>query len=163
MPQKVIRLDNLQIARAAAMILVLLIHADFFSTKVLGNPFLYGLFFPGGDGGVDLFFVLSGFIIYYIHHQDIGQKAKLLPYLIKRFARIFPTYWIVTIILIALHFLFPQFGLGNETQLSVILRSLTLIPSTQAPILHAAWTLVYEILFYISFGFLIWFGFKTQK
>lgn len=163
MPQKSNRLDNLQLVRAVAMLLVLIIHADFFSTKILGTPFLGGLFFPGGDGGVDLFFVLSGFIIYYIHRNDIGQKAKLLPYLAKRFARIYPLYWLVTLLIIPLHFMFPQFGTGNETQLSTIFRSLLLIPSTSAPIIHAAWTLIYEVLFYILFGSVIYYGIKKMR
>lgn len=156
------RLDNLQITRAVAMILVLLIHADFFSTKILKTPILGGVFSPGGDAGVDIFFVLSGFIIYYIHHLDINQKSKFWPYIIKRFSRIYPTYWIVTLLTIPLFFIFPQFGLGNETNLDRIIYSIFLLPSTEAPIVHAAWTLIYEVLFYLTFALLILFGFKKM-
>lgn len=157
------KLNSLQLIRAFAMILVLFIHLDYFFTKIFDTKLFFGFFFPGGDGGVDLFFVLSGFIIYHIHSSDFGKRDRLKSYLIKRFIRIYPVYWIVTILLIVLHFFLPQFGLGNETQPLTILRSFLLIPSTHAPILHAAWTLIYEVLFYISFGFLIYFGLKKMR
>lgn len=163
MPKTTEKLDHLQLIRAFAMILVLFIHTDIFTTRILHQKFLWGFFTPGGDSGVDTFFVLSGFIIFYIHRQDIGKKTKLLPYLIKRFARIYPTYWVVNLFIIPLHFLFPQFGIGDETKPFIIFNSLFLIPMNHTPIIHAAWTLVYEILFYISFGFLIFFGLKKMK
>lgn len=163
MPKSTEKLDSLQLIRGIAMLLVLFIHVDTFSSKILNQTFLFGLFSPGGDAGVDMFFVLSGFIIFYVHKQDIGQKLKFFPYLIKRFSRIYPTYWVVTLLVIPLHFLFPQFGLGDETQFGRILNSFFLIPSTRAPIIHAAWTLVNEMLFYLSFSLLIYFGFKKLR
>lgn len=159
-PKKNNRLDSIQIVRAFAMLLVLIIHADVFSTRILNTPFLFNFFYPGGDSGVDLFFVVSGFIIFYIHQGDINQKIKFIPYLIKRFARIFPTYWAVNMLVIPLHFFFRQYGLGDETTFHKIFFSLFLLPQQGTPIIHAAWTLSYEILFYFCFGLIIWFGYK---
>lgn len=163
MTKEGLRLDSLQLIRALAMTLVLFIHTDYFFTQIFQTKFLNGLFFPGGDGGVDMFFVLSGFIIYFVHNSDINDKSQLLPYYMKRFIRIFPVYWLITFIILGLHFLFPQFGSGKETSVDTIFRSFLLLPSTSPQIIHAAWTLVYEVLFYISFGFLIWFGFKRCR
>lgn len=157
------KLYSLQIIRATAMILVLFIHTDYFFTQIFNTKFLFGLFYPGGDGGVDMFFVLSGFIIYFVHSKDINKKQNAFTYFTKRFIRIYPVYWIVTLLILHLHFLLPQYGSGNETNFLTIIRSLLLAPSTQAPIIHAAWTLVYEVIFYISFGFLIYSGFKKLK
>ena len=160
MPQIREKLDSLQIVRAVAMLLVLFAHIDIFSNAVLESPFLFGIFRLGGGAGVDLFFVLSGFIITFIHGQEIGKKYKSIPYLIKRFTRIYPTYWMVNMIIIPLHFVFPQFGIGDETNPHKIFYSLLLLPDLHAPIIHASWSLSNEVYFYLMFGLLIFIGFK---
>ncbi len=160
MPPKKNQLESLQIIRAFAMILVLLVHLDVFSTRVLNKQFLYGIFSLGGDSGVELFFVLSGFIISYIHLKDVGQISKLWPYLIKRFSRIYPVYWVISLIIIPFYFFFPQYGLGDETQFRTIFYSLLLYPQNHPPIIHSAWSLSYEIFYYLMFGLMILLGFK---
>lgn len=154
------KLESLQLVRALAILLVLFIHIDAFSARVLNSTSFLSIFTPGGDAGVDLFFVVSGFIIFYVHRHDINKKAQFIPYLLKRFSRIYPTYWLVNAIIIPLHFLFPQFGIGDETEPRTIINSLLLVPQLKAPIIHAAWTLVYELFFYITFGLLILFGIR---
>lgn len=154
------KLESLQMVRAFAMLMVLFIHIDAFSTRIFEHSFLSGIFIPGGDSGVNIFFVLSGFIIFYVHKGDIGKKIKFLPYLIKRFSRIYPAYWLITLILITLHFLLPQFGAGNERETKNILFSLLLLPQTHAPIIHAAWSLSHEIFFYLAFSLLVILSFK---
>ena len=54
------KLNTLQLIRASVMILVLFIHLDYFLTKIFDSKYYFGFFFPEGDGGVDMFFVLSG-------------------------------------------------------------------------------------------------------
>lgn len=154
------KLESLQLIRAVAMLLVLFAHIDIFSNAVLKTGFFFGIFRLGGGAGVDLFFVLSGFVITFIHRQDIGKKTKSVIYLIKRFTRIYPTYWVVNLIIIPIHFLFPYFGAGDETKVSKIITSLSLYPDHTAPIVHAGWTLSNEVYFYIMFGLLIAAGFK---
>lgn len=142
------------------MLMVFLIHLDAFSTRIFNVPIFSGFFMPGGDAGVNIFFVLSGFIIFYVHKGDIGKKVNFFPYLIKRFSRIYPTYWVANLMIIPLHFLLPQFGQGYERQLNYIISSLLLLPQPQAPIIHAAWSLSNEMFFYLMFSFLIIFSFK---
>lgn len=156
------KLESLQMVRAFAMLMVLFIHIDAFSARILGQSFLSGIFMPSGDSGVNIFFVLSGFIIFFVHKDDVGKKIKFLPYLIKRFSRIYPTYWLVTLILIPLHFLLPQFGAGNEREAKNIIFSLLLLPQTHAPIIHAAWSLSHEIFFYLMFSLAIILSLKTM-
>ncbi|MBI3501194.1 MAG: acyltransferase [Bacteroidetes bacterium] len=70
------------------------------------NPFKavwFGNFFHDFIGefhvGVTIFFVLSGFLICYRYYDDVKEgKAGIKPYLINRFARIYPMYFIITII-----------------------------------------------------------------
>lgn len=86
--KKIKKLDSLQVLRAIAALLVVMYHSNVFSDLILKREYLMGIF-RFGYSGVDLFFVLSGFIIYYAHKNDFGNFSKLRPYLIKRFTRIY--------------------------------------------------------------------------
>jgi len=61
-----------------------------------------------GHAGVDFFFVLSGFIIFFVHGKDIGKPSRLPHYVWRRFIRIYPVYWAVTLISIVLAFFFSK-------------------------------------------------------
>jgi peptidoglycan/LPS O-acetylase OafA/YrhL len=109
------------------------------------------------DRGVDFFFVLSGFIILYVHHADIGRPERLGPYLRKRFMRVFPIYWVYTIPLALLLML----GFGTDAKypdnLGGWITSITLIRFTSdTPPLPTSWTLFHEVAFYAVFALLIW-------
>lgn len=144
------RLYMLQDFRAMAAIIVVLLHATDHFHRYFNYTFLNGVF-KSGDMGVDIFFVISGFIMYYIHNKHIGQRDQVGTFLYKRLTRIYPIYWIVTIALIPVYFLNPSFGQGYETNLDVIVKSILLIPQGHQPILVVAWSLSYELLFYILF------------
>ena len=151
-------LNSLQACRAVAAILVVLFHASgsiFALPKYFGQkPF--GLLFDFGFAGVDFFFVLSGFIMMHVHAKDIDQPRAFGSYLWKRFSRIYPVYWIVLAVILPIFFLIPHFGVGHEREPWIILRSVFLVPnSDNQMVLSVAWTLVYEVFFYLLFGLLI--------
>src|SRR5512133_4113793 len=100
------RILNLQLFRGVAALLVVLYHASIYSQEQFGRTFLAGLFLFGHTG-VDFFFVLSGFIICYIHFSDIGNPTRLRDFALKRLTRVFPIYWIVTAIKLAVIFAIP--------------------------------------------------------
>src|ERR1700736_6010856 len=91
------RLLGLQVLRGVAAVLVVLHHVavTLALPKYMGLVIAGGLFAPLGRAGVDLFFVLSGFIIYYVHHVDVDVPARFRRYAILRLMRIYPTYWAV--------------------------------------------------------------------
>jgi exopolysaccharide production protein ExoZ len=149
----------LQIFRGWAAILVILTHATGISSSKHGASFL-GDFFEMGNAGVDFFFVLSGFLICFIHRKDFGHPDRLRSYLKKRAVRIFPIYWLVTLIILPVYFLVPSYGQGDETHLSVIVGSFLLFPIDRGPILVAGWSLRHEVLFYGLFALLI--GFRGK-
>jgi hypothetical protein len=68
------------------------------SSDALGYVPMRGIF-RAGHAGVDVFFVLSGFIITLVHHGDIGRPRVCLDYVWKRCTRIFPMYWIALAVL----------------------------------------------------------------
>lgn len=104
-----------------------------------------------GAAGVDVFFVISGLVI---GLTKPNESAYL--FLIKRLIRIFPLYWIGTAITVA----FPYYEWGAETlpDWNSLWTSFFLFPNTTAdwhPIYFAAWTLVFELFFYISYSIVL--------
>jgi len=149
---------SLQVGRAIAAVLVVFFHnagSIFAKNKYWGvDPSQH--FFDFGHSGVEFFFVLSGFIIAHVHWNDLGCKQKLQPYLLSRFLRIYPLYWIILFILIPVYFVYPAFGNGFERDISTILSSISLLHfSSGFTIIPVAWTLYHEILFYFFFSLAI--------
>ena len=145
---------GVEAARGVASLLVVIVHAS----AMLADPKDYGVLpfgglFRFGHAGVDFFFVLSGFIITYVHANEVGARHRLPAYVWKRFARIYPTYWIVTAILGAILIFSPTHE-RTEQQLATILTSVFLLPTIETPILGVAWSLKHEILFYGLFSLL---------
>lgn len=147
-------LQGIQAARGIAAILVVLYHGG----RMLSLPQYVGYvplhkIFGFGHAGVDFFFVLSGFIISYVHHADIGRPRRLAHYAFQRLTRIYPIYWVATAIVIAGTFLSHDWA-ARLRPLHVA-ASLVLIPHGEEPVLGVAWTLEHEMLFYLAFGLAI--------
>jgi len=145
------KLKTLQLCRGLAAALVLLFHATSVSSAFLNYDLLHGIFLFGYSG-VDFFFVLSGFIIFWIHRVDLGHPARLRPYLRKRFIRIYPLYWVVFLVLLPIYFGLPN----NFHDCLVLLKSFLLLPQVSNPVLTVAWTLSSELFFYGLFGLAIY-------
>lgn len=96
--------------------------------------------------GVDFFFVLSGFIITYVHRGDVGQSAKAWPYALKRFIRLYPLLWLVVAPWMVLRTVIGEPPSAEEAGTSLLL-----YPSTAMPVPGVVWTLRHEILFYFAF------------
>jgi len=118
-----------------------------------------------GASGVDLFFVISGFIMVCTTDGNAGPKAAI-RFLKKRSLRIYPLYWFwssVFVLLIALRL--AQHPLCNSTQ--SILVSYSLFPyfngTNFQPLLAQGWTLSFELLFYLLFAISISFGFRKFR
>lgn len=148
------QLESIEVLRGIAAILVLLHHTTRIFVKDYNTEFLYGFFNPGYLG-VDVFFVLSGFIIFYIHKSDIGNSVKLKPFVLKRVIRVYPVYWILALTLIPIYLAVPSFGEPYYDDPIYLIKSLLLIPQEVQPILGVAWSLTHEMFFYLVFAFLI--------
>ena len=112
----------------------------------MGDCFLFG------HAGVDFFFVLSGFIIAYVHARDIGRPERLARYLQRRFTRIYPFYWIICLLTLPLLAFSTHQDLPTGMNIGT---SFLLIPIGQLPFIDVAWTLRHEVVFYVLFATLV--------
>ncbi|KIC40380.1 hypothetical protein RA28_22015 [Ruegeria sp. ANG-S4] len=114
------------------------------------DPGLFKLF-KHGEAGVDIFFVLSGFIIFFTASKN--TKAGPAYFFKSRFWRIFPPYWAVLALYIAA-FLASYYIFGDTTRsidIKTLLASFALAPIPDQVII-IAWTLSLELIFYLVFG-----------
>jgi len=108
--------------------------------------------------GVDFFFVLSGFIITYVHWLDLGRSRRVSLYLVKRFVRVYPILWCVALPLLCLSPLVSPDRMPAQwsERIQLVLGSLALVPTRIPPVPGVSWTLRHEILFYAVFLIVIW-------
>lgn len=147
---KIKYIDSLQVYRGLAALFVL-IHHNAASISYYHNFDSSILNFAGNIGkyGVDFFFVLSGFIISYTSLSKVNVKGTLKKYLKNRFLRIYVPYLPIGVLVYLLYMLFPSASNSNR-EIST-LTSLTLIPHGK-PALSVAWSLTFELLFYIFYS-----------
>jgi exopolysaccharide production protein ExoZ len=105
------------------------------------------------QAGVDLFFVISGFIMWVTTHRSaIGPKA----FLGKRIRRIVPLYWTFTALALVIAVVAPR--LGKSTSAAHAVASFLFLPAVNPvthkaePVLAPGWTLNHEMLFYVIFA-----------
>ncbi|WP_425648562.1 acyltransferase family protein [Agrobacterium radiobacter] len=91
------RLDVLQVMRAVAATMIVALHAD-----VNWQFTLFPLHLLRLGGGVDLFFVISGFVIVYASRPYFAAPDGRSAFLLRRFLRIVPLYWFVLTLRLAM-------------------------------------------------------------
>ena len=140
------KIECIQFLRFIASLLVMLTHSF--------SPFFNGAL------GVDIFFVISGFIMMYITSIDVKK------FLIKRIIRIIPLYWTLTILFFLVILFFPILVDKSSLNFSYLFKSLLFIPYNSGeghyPLIFLGWTLNFEIIFYIIFGLSILFTKKYR-
>lgn len=146
-------IGGIHLLRATAAFLVLVYHIYYVSHIYVTNRVeLFEFFYVG----VDIFFVVSGFVMYYITSNGLARET-LARYRCKffadRFFRIVPLYWFFSICFFVVNnILYPE-GSDKFLALDKLVKSLFFIPygdgqSISPPVLGVGWTLNYEVLFY---------------
>lgn len=140
-PVSISRLDSVQMLRGIAALAVVFVH--------LPQELFPGLW------GVDLFFVISGFIICYVTERD----AK--DFLLKRAIRVIPLYWAGTLAVYGVALAAPKLLGATSDDVGELLKSLFFVPFIKKkagpsglyrPVLFLGWTLNMEIYFYLLFA-----------
>ncbi len=130
------KIDSIQVLRFFAAFSVMMVHLPVFE---------FGIW------GVDIFFVISGFIMMYVTENN--EKFFLL----KRIFRIVPLYWILTLGVFALAIFVPDVLNNTTANIVHLIKSLFFIPfdkngTGHFPILFLGWTLNFEVIFYFLFS-----------
>lgn len=146
-------IKNIQGLRAVAVCLVLFAHIYGVLYKVVAPSRALDIVMALGHTGVDLFFVISGFIMITVHWTNFGDRGITKTFLVKRVVRIVPLYWLLTLSLALLFFIAPQ--LAHTWPQSNVLSSLLIVPMDAQPLLFVGWTLIYEMYFYYVFAVLL--------
>jgi peptidoglycan/LPS O-acetylase OafA/YrhL len=152
MPAPVKTLELIQIFRGAAACLVVLYHVT--TTNHFYGAYLGGAF-RWGHAGVDFFFQLSGFIMLYVHWDQAGDFRRAPRFLIARVLRIYPIYWCVLAVTVVMLWKYPPppqnvWAPLNSLEPRNILSSVLLLDPNHT-IVGPAWTLTYEMAFYLFF------------
>lgn len=139
---------SIQYLRAAAAIAVLIFHVTDRVGARLG----------AGAAGVDVFFVISGFIMWVIGARGSPGPAAFLT---RRAERIIPLYWAVTMALLGAWMLAPGLFKTLQPTASHVILSLLFVPHADptglvAPLVEPGWTLNFEMFFYLVFALTLW-------
>ena len=114
--------------------------------------------FKYGCCAIVTFFLLSGIFAEY----DISNNRTVKSFFLRKFFRLYPTFWLSIIITtVCEYLLFPQ----ALVSIKDMLLNLTMIPGILGakPVDGAYWTLQYEIIFCISIGIIKWFNTKVKR
>lgn len=152
------RLDSVQVLRALAALFVLLSHLWVIESKYSPDQ-LTSQALNFGLSGVDLFFVISGFIMVYVTHNANRGPRAVGQFLYSRVTRIYPLYWIVSLAVLVVYIWRPQIMITAGEANPNILKSFLLWPDmtpgggpSQLPLLTVGWTLIHELSFYLIFA-----------
>ena len=150
------RLNNVQALRGLAAFMVMFSHLFIIEQKYSQDHILPSLF-NFGMAGVDIFFVISGFIMVYVTHKWSGGSWRKIPeFLFARITRIYPLYWIVSAALLLVYIVRPEWvfasSAGNDPTL---IKSFLLWPELAYPLLEVGWTLIHEMGFYLIFALIL--------
>ncbi len=144
-------LSSIQYLRGIAALSVVVFHLQ---PRLLGLG--YEGYWPGFfASGVDLFFVLSGFLMWVTTAE---AKTAPLDFFVRRVQRIVPMYWIVTAFILAIVFIAPQAISSGGVSAEFIEGSFLFIPVADPgnghmePLLPQGWTLNLEMAFYVLFA-----------
>ncbi|MGH6839557.1 MAG: acyltransferase family protein [Methylocella sp.] len=144
---------GIQALRFLAAILVVTFHATLYTRDRLDPTF--GSWLPGA-AGVDIFFVISGFVMVVSSRKLVNQTGGWLVFAKRRLIRIVPLYWLATTLRIAAMLAVPTLLLHTNLSFYQVATSYLFFPARNAegdlhPLLIVGWTLNYEMFFYMVF------------
>jgi exopolysaccharide production protein ExoZ len=146
------KIQSIQALRGVAVLLVLARHILVMEARYGGGQTLLPDILKVGDGGVDIFFVISGFIMVVISRGQFQRPGAAASFLYRRAIRIYPLYWLYSIVVFAVFLVAPSCVRGMQNGQYDLLDSFFLLPQFFTPVLGQGWTLAYEVYFYLAFA-----------
>ena len=156
---------SIQILRGVAALSIVLFHVSEMLLQYTDGHGVFcrfATFWYTGAAGVDLFFVISGFVMVQSTQGAFGRQGAGAVFMARRIIRIVPLYWMYTVIMLLL-VLLPFTLKTHVFSASYTIKSLLFIPAINPthgldlPLLPQGWTLSYEMYFYLLFTLLLFF------
>lgn len=145
-----VTLSSIQSLRAVAAIIVVAFHSHISFASSYSNLWLANesYIFGFGKVGVHIFFVISGYIMYL---TSFGLNKRFDPkiFLLKRFMRIYPIYWVFVAMYVATAYLLLS---PPKLSLPKYFGMILLLPGPGSSVIGPAWTLSFEVYFYAIFA-----------
>lgn len=149
------RYDGIQALRFIAALMVVITHSFLYASDRLGAGTAN---WRTGTSGVDIFFVISGFVMVLSSQSLIGRDDGWKIFMKKRIIRLAPLYWVATTFKLIILLLAAGVVLHSTLDWEMIIKSYFFIPSKNpidgsiSPFLGVGWTLIFEMFFYTIFG-----------
>ena len=150
----------IQVLRAIAALMVVLHHAVLMLSQRDGVPI--GNWINGG-AGVDIFFVISGFVMTVSSAPLRDTRHAARTFLARRLERIAPMYWLATTVKVLLVLVTPALAMNGLGTRWHVVASYLFLPSGSEPVVVVGWTLVYEMAFYAMFALVLTLGWPLLK
>ena len=152
------KLIPIQVLRAAAALAVVILHGQYEAGLLVaagGGGFTPVRLLPW-EAGVDVFFVISGFVMVFAARTLFGRTGAATTFLSRRVARVAPLYWLTTTLYLGIALAVPSVVNGSVTP-GYVLASYAFFPMARAdgavePLYSLGWTLNYEMAFYAVFA-----------
>ena len=141
-------IQNIQKLRGAAAIMVLLLHINGGEEQYTGPGGVLPESFDIGHAGVDLFFLISGFVM--VFATRLPDKQNPFTFIRTRLIRIYPIYWLVLAATVLL-FIIKEVVFEEQVDYTTVIADALLFPTGKLPFLVVAWTLIHEMYFYLVF------------
>lgn len=148
------KIKNIQSLRGVAVLLVVLFHLFIVENKYSHFDTLLPNILQFGNFGVDLFFVISGFVMVTVTRGKFQDAKQSLMFLYNRLTRIYPLYWVYSLLALVVFLVRPSWVNSSQGNQVNILASFLLLPSDKLPLVQVGWTLIHEIYFYLVYFFI---------
>ncbi len=149
------KIQNIQGLRGIAVLLVVFTHMFHIETKYALFDYVVPKLILIGASGVDLFFLISGFVMISVTRSAYQSRKDVQKFLYHRITRIYPLYWFYSIIILCVYLIQPSLVNSSQGNQVDILASFLLLPQNLLPLVNVGWTLIYEMYFYFVFAALL--------
>ncbi|TRO12174.1 acyltransferase [Ectopseudomonas mendocina] len=150
------KLNTLQAFRCIGLTGVVIGHMTFAEEKYAGATLLPVEIKDFNQLFIDWFFVVSGFIMVMVSRGRFQVPKEIAKFAYARVARIYPPYWVYFFITLAVFLIMPQW-INSAHGEPNLWKSFFLVPDKNLPLVMVAWSLVFEMWFYLVFTSLMLF------
>ncbi|RUQ34012.1 MAG: acyltransferase [Candidatus Competibacteraceae bacterium] len=144
-----VKFENIQALRGVAVLLVVFCHLQAIEQKYSPGATFLPDWLDYAIASVDLFFVISGFVIATVTRGQFQSLSKAGHFIFQRVTRIYPPYWFYSTLVLIIWLYKPEMVNAGQGHQINLLASFLIIPQDLLPLVMVGWTLIHEMYFYI--------------